>query len=160
METVFITCWFCCQDPFPLGEVVIGSASEGFSVDENAPDDLGGGESAFMFNATTRTYPLLAETTEEKHVWVKVLREVIDTVSSSPNGQDRGTSYSRDQTLPPFLYIFFLLLLAMLFLILTCDETTPIIITFLVDLICWHYSTTHAHSQTTQLQLTEAVATL
>ncbi len=77
--------------------MVIGSQSEGFSVDENAPDDLGGGEGAFVFNTTTRTYPLLAETLEEKHSWVQVLRETIDMASSSPNGQeDRGTSYSRD----------------------------------------------------------------
>lgn len=76
--------------------MVIGSAGEGFSVDENAPDDLGGGESAFVFNATTRTYPLLAETTEEKKVWVEVLRRVIDTAGSSPNGHDIGTSYSTD----------------------------------------------------------------
>lgn len=87
---------FLFQDAFPLGEVIIGSAGEGFSVDENAPDDLGGGESAFMFNATTRTYPLLAETTEEKHAWVQVLRQAIEKADSSPNGHDRGTSYSRD----------------------------------------------------------------
>lgn len=79
-----------------MGEVVIGSAGEGFSVDENAPDDLGGGESAFVFNATTRTYPLLAETIEEKHAWVDVLRKVIATAGSSPNGHDIATSYSRD----------------------------------------------------------------
>ena len=84
------------QDAFPLGEVVIGTAEEGFSVDENAPDDLGGGESAFIFNATTRTYPLLAETTEEKHAWVDVLRQVIATAGSSFNGQSLGTSYSTD----------------------------------------------------------------
>lgn len=84
------------QDAFPLGEVVIGSGSEGFSVDENAPDDLGGGENAFVFNATTRTYPLLAETTEEKHVWVEVLRQAIHTAGSSLNGHDLGSTYSRE----------------------------------------------------------------
>lgn len=87
-------CFFVLKDAFPLGEVVIGPASEGFSVDENAPDDLGGGEGAFVFNTTTRTYPLLAETPEEKQSWVQVLRESIDMASNSPNGHDRGTSYS------------------------------------------------------------------
>ncbi len=84
------------QDAFPLGEVVIGSSGEGFSVDENAPDDLGGGEGAFVLNTTTRTFPLLAETPEEKHSWVHVLREAIERAGTSPSEQDRGTSYSRD----------------------------------------------------------------
>jgi hypothetical protein len=83
------------QDAFPLGEVVIGSRSEGFSVDENAPDDLGGGENAFVFNTTTRTYPLLAETTDEKHAWVEVLREAILTAHSL-NGHDLSTTYYRE----------------------------------------------------------------
>lgn len=76
--------------------MIIGSSSEGFSVDENAPDDLGGGENAFVFNATTRTYPLLAETKDEKHVWVEVLRQAIDTAGSSLNGHDINATYSRE----------------------------------------------------------------
>lgn len=84
------------KDAFPLGEVIIGSNNEGFSVDENAPDDLGGGENAFVFNATTRTYPLLAETTEEKHEWVKVLRRAILTAGSSLNGHDLSSTYSTE----------------------------------------------------------------
>lgn len=65
-------------------------------MDENAPDDLGGGENAFVFNATTRTYPLLAETTEEKHTWVEVLRQAIRTAGSSLNGYDLSSTYSRE----------------------------------------------------------------
>lgn len=63
-------------------------------MDENAPDDLGGGDGAFVFNTTTRTYPLLADTLEEKRSWVQALREAIDKAGSSPNGHDRGTTYS------------------------------------------------------------------
>ena len=76
--------------------MVIGSDSEGFSVDENAPDDLGGGDNAFIFNATTRTYPLLAETTEEKHTWVKVIRQAIDAAGNTTNGHDISSTYSRE----------------------------------------------------------------
>ena len=75
---------------------MIGSAAEGFSVDESAPDDLGGGENAFIFNATTRTYPLLAETTEEKHAWVDVIRCAIIGVGSSANGHSLDLTYNTD----------------------------------------------------------------
>ena len=75
---------------------MIGSAQEGFSVDENVPDDLGGGENAFIFNATTRTYPLLAETTEEKHAWVAVLRSLIIRMSSSANGHSLHSTYNSE----------------------------------------------------------------
>jgi len=74
-----------------LGEIVIGRPEEGFSVDESAPDDFGG-ENAFIFNTTTRTYPLLAETIDEKRAWVEVLRRTILTASSG--GLD--TSYSNE----------------------------------------------------------------
>ena len=74
------------QDAFPLGEIIMGNASDGFSVDENAPYDLGGGENAFVLNTPLRTYPLLAETSEEKVSWIAVLRAAIERVSSLPNG--------------------------------------------------------------------------
>lgn len=75
---------------------MIGSAQEGFSVDESAPEDMGGGENAFIFNATTRTYPLLAETTEEKHAWVEVLRSAIIRMASSANGHSLHSTYNTE----------------------------------------------------------------
>ena len=64
---------------------MIGTESEGFTVDENAPIELGGGENAFVLNTPTRAYPLLAEIAEEKHGWIAVLRAAIEKASSSPN---------------------------------------------------------------------------
>ena len=89
----------CLQDAFPLGEIVIDSSSEGFFVDENAPDELGGGENAFVLNTPTRTFPLLAETAEDKHEWITVLRDVIEKSITSPMSASNGatlTSYSED----------------------------------------------------------------
>ena len=64
-------------------------------MDENAPDELGGGENAFVLNTPTRTFPLLAETADEKQMWIVALREAIvksRTAPSSANGAV-GTSY-------------------------------------------------------------------
>ena len=85
---------FTLQDAFPLGEIILGSSSEGFSVDETAPPELGGGENAFMLNTPTRTYPLLAETSDEKLSWIATLNEAIEvdlsdqcsTLERSANG--------------------------------------------------------------------------
>ena len=79
-----------------MGEIIIGKSDEGFSVDETAPDDFGGGENAFIFNATTRTYPLLAETAEEKRAWVEVLRKAILHAGSSHNGTCLDATYNTE----------------------------------------------------------------
>ena len=63
----------------------MGSPSEGFSVDETAPPELGGGENAFVLNTPTRTFPLLAETSDEKISWLAVIRSSIE---SPPNPCD------------------------------------------------------------------------
>ncbi len=84
------------QDAFPLGEIVIDASSDGFSVDENAPDELGGGENAFVLNTPTRTFPLLSETADEKEQWVTALRDAIElsrTAPPSSNGAAVGISY-------------------------------------------------------------------
>ncbi|XP_003385504.1 PREDICTED: arf-GAP with dual PH domain-containing protein 1-like [Amphimedon queenslandica] len=76
-------------DPFPLGEIVLGNPSEGYSVDESAPHELGAGENAFILNTPTRTFPLLAETSEDKLSWLTVLRAALekprDAILSSEN---------------------------------------------------------------------------
>lgn len=89
----------CLQDAFPLGEIVIDTSSEGFFVDENAPDELGGGENAFVLNTPTRTFPLLAETAEDKREWISILRDVIEksiTATMSPSNGATLTTYSED----------------------------------------------------------------
>lgn len=77
---------YSLQDPFPLGEIMLGTETEGFSVDESAPYDLGVGENGFVLNTPNRIYPLQAITSEEKHDWIATLRKVITRASSSPNG--------------------------------------------------------------------------
>lgn len=64
-------------------------------MDETAPADFGGGDNAFIFNATTRTYPLLAETAEEKHVWVEVLSRAILNAKSC-NGSGLDATYNNE----------------------------------------------------------------
>jgi len=81
-------------DAFPLGEIILGNASEGFSVDEVAPYELGGGENAFVLNTPLRTYPLLAETAEEKMSWIAVLRAAIDKTSCLANGGSVSETYN------------------------------------------------------------------
>ena len=65
-------------------------------MDENAPDELGGGENAFVFNTSTRTYPLLAETIEEKQDWISALRGAIEHSASLTNGYNIASSYSSE----------------------------------------------------------------
>ena len=66
------------QDAFPLGEIVLGTESEGFSVEEGSSHDVGSGDSSFILNTPTRSYPFLAETAEEKLSWIAVLRAAIE----------------------------------------------------------------------------------
>lgn len=77
---------YLLQDPFPLGEILLGTETEGFSVDEMAPYDLGVGENGFVLNTPNRIYPLQAATSEEKHDWIATLRRVIARASFSSNG--------------------------------------------------------------------------
>ena len=74
----------------------MGSSSEGFSVDEQAPDELGGGENAFVFNTSTRTYPLLAETIEEKQDWIAALRGAIELSATLTNGYSITATYTTE----------------------------------------------------------------
>lgn len=68
-------------------------------MEESAPAELGGGENSFILNTPTRTFPLLAETTEEKLSWLAVLRAAIENpprgleIAAVANG---GTSYGLD----------------------------------------------------------------
>lgn len=97
---VALTGYHCTiQDAFPLGEIVIDSSSDGFFVDENAPDELGGGENAFVLSTPTRTFPLLAENPDDKQRWITLLRDVIENSKTSSLLEQNGassTSYSND----------------------------------------------------------------
>jgi len=59
-----------------------------------APYELGGGENAFVLNTPLRTYPLLAETAEEKMSWIAVLRAAIDKTSCLSNGGSVSETYN------------------------------------------------------------------
>ena len=63
-------------------------------MDEMAPIELGGGENAFVLNTPTRTYPLLAETAEEKHSWLAVLRAGIEIANSAPSDHTINGTYN------------------------------------------------------------------
>lgn len=64
----------------------MGTETDGFSVDESAPYDLGVGENGFVLNTPNRIYPLQASNSEEKLDWVATFRAVIERASSSSNG--------------------------------------------------------------------------
>lgn len=75
----------------------MGNTSAGFFVEEVAPPEIGGGENAFMLNTPTRTFPLLAETSEEKVSWIAVLRAAIEApVDAYCKGASANGSYDSD----------------------------------------------------------------
>ena len=79
-----------------MGEIILGTPSEGFSVDETAPPELGGGENSFVLNTPTRTFPLLAETSEEKISWLAVLRASIENPPFDIDATTVGPSYGSE----------------------------------------------------------------
>lgn len=87
------------KDAFPLGEIVLGTETEGFSVDETAPYDLGVGENGFVLNTPNRIYPLQAATAEEKLDWIATFRAAFEKASNSPNGVASylDSTYDTDQ---------------------------------------------------------------
>lgn len=85
------------QDAFPLGEIVMGTESEGFSVDESAPYELGVGENGFVLNTPNRIYPLQAATAEDKLNWIAMFRAAIEKASLSPNGTVYTETYDTDR---------------------------------------------------------------
>ena len=85
------------QDAFPLGEIVLGTESEGFTVDESAPYELGVGENGFVLNTPNRIYPLQAATAEDKLNWIAMFRATIEKASLSPNGTVFTETYDTDR---------------------------------------------------------------
>ena len=77
---------------------MLGTETDGFSVDESAPYELGVGENGFVLNTPNRIYPLQAATGEDKLDWIAALRAGIDRATSSPNGVATfSETYETDQ---------------------------------------------------------------
>lgn len=87
------------KDPHPLGEIQLGSTSDGFFVDTNVPEKLQHHENMFMLHVPNRSgggFPLLAESREQKEAWVKALSEAIVNCKSTPELY-RVSTYEDDE---------------------------------------------------------------
>ncbi len=71
------------QDAYPLGEISLGAAKDGFEVTESLPDHLGEYPHMFMLKVPYRSkggFPLLAESEQQKKDWMSALKTVIDNL--------------------------------------------------------------------------------
>ncbi len=69
------------QDAYPLGEISLGAAKDGFEVTETLPDHLSDQLCMFMLKVPYRSkggFPLLAETEKDKKDWMVALRTIIE----------------------------------------------------------------------------------
>ena len=68
------------QDATPLGEIILGTTADKFTVDEESL----AGEYSFTLHTPFRDFPLIAESQEEKEQWVKafqlVFGHIMDTM--------------------------------------------------------------------------------
>lgn len=70
--------WFFLQDPFPLGEIILGPSVGGYWVDEEVPEKLQHYTNIFMLHTPARSkggFPLLAEDSTSKAAWIAALQE-------------------------------------------------------------------------------------
>ena len=76
---------FFLQDANPLGEIILGTTADKFSVDEEPI----AGEYSFTLHTPFRDFPLIADSREEKMQWVKAFQAVLENlegiVSGSPS---------------------------------------------------------------------------
>lgn len=88
------------QAAYPLGELVLGSPSEGFWVDEIVPDGIEAIPCSFMLHAPDRQrggYPLQAHNSASKKQWMSVLTDVIESTRATPQVMTcLPTSYDED----------------------------------------------------------------
>lgn len=97
-----VTRWDVCllpvQDANPLGEILLGSPSQGYSIEEDCPPEFNAGEYAFVLVTPIRNYPLIPEeqTAEEKASWVECLRQAIEKDSGETCGMNGGTTYEAE----------------------------------------------------------------
>lgn len=62
------------QDANPLGEIILGTAIDKFSVDKEPM----AGECSFTLHTPFRDFPLIAESNDEKMQWVKAFQLVFE----------------------------------------------------------------------------------
>lgn len=81
-------------DAHPLGEIILGSIAEGFSIEEST----NAGEFAFTLHTPKRVFPLLPvpENRTEKSEWVMALQQVLEQPPVSPSSPSRGSTYELD----------------------------------------------------------------
>lgn len=75
------------QAAYPLGELVLGSPTEGYWVDEIIPDGIEHTTSTFMLHVPERArggYPLQAPDVASKKHWISVLTDVIESTRATP----------------------------------------------------------------------------
>lgn len=83
------------QDANPLGEILLGSTAEGYSVEET----VNHGEFAFVLHTPKRIFPLIPvpENLTEKTEWVMALQQIIQQPPQSPSSPSmRGSTYELD----------------------------------------------------------------
>ena len=92
--------WIILQDASPLGEILLGSESEGFHLRDHGSKELGGGDCCFTLVTPVRPYDLIPvpETTEEKQLWMSVLQTAIADCGKHRDlpGSYTGTTYEMD----------------------------------------------------------------
>lgn len=88
------------QDAFALGEVILGSRSEGFYVDELLPPKFKDTMFGFMLHTPGRVnggFPIYAENEDSKKAWMKALRRVIDGAVEAADQSVAVTTYEEDE---------------------------------------------------------------
>ena len=69
------------QDPFPLGEVPLGTNAQGFGITDIVPKHLSDQQYVFMLKVPSRSgggFPLMAETEQSKKQWMEALQASIN----------------------------------------------------------------------------------
>lgn len=87
ITTKYNTSWLLLQAAYPLGELVLGSPTEGYWVDEITPDGIECTTSTFMLHVPERArggYPLQAPDVASKKQWISVLTDVIESTRATP----------------------------------------------------------------------------
>ena len=84
-SAVMFSCFFfLLQDPFPLGEIALGTDAQGFGVTDVVPKHLSDQQYVFMLKVPSRSgggFPLMAETEQCKRQWMAALQASINGTS-------------------------------------------------------------------------------
>ena len=88
------------QDAFALGEVILGSRSEGFYVDELLPQKFKDTMFAFMLHTPGRVnggFHIYAENEDSKKAWMEALQGVIDGAVEPADQSVAVVTYEEDE---------------------------------------------------------------